>query len=508
LSFHYGSDSPEIKNPFKQEGLVYLINGLLILFIGILSIVTLRGQIVKSGLATGWFSLTISLILLTLGIHLIAQGWLRRSRFYVGRGVPTSLSKNISRSEIDTSESEVYYDSGQIEQMLMGRKNITFIEPVTLFDRIIYSLYPNLIFLPYSMRNFLHIMVKNTGYSLIAFLVYIIAVLSGTIGLTLLTQSSFSDWLGIALCLFLIVTWLGSPISLKEANQKSLTQGKNSQIAWVIALAVLVPAIGELLLRQGINIPQSPFNPLLALIIFFALISLAFITGLTLAKLRADLANPTTEVSEFKDHWQENIHPQDFFRSLDMELANIRYREIPNRVYRELNPSLHMEGSMDKGNFDGDTIQETQPIFENISYPDLLRKFRFYITIIGHSLVTLTAFLLFFNQGAIELNVNSLFLALFYPGVLWLFGTVILKSVHLYWGEMQFKSYLIQFRGEGTYTESKLSVGMAITDSTRSENTIVRTSYSPWLLLSQIVSSTQVKPGANSFSHARSLALH
>lgn len=81
-----------------------------------------------------------------------------------------------------------------------------------------------------------------------------------------------------------------------------------------------------------------------------------------------------------------------------------------------------------------------------------------------------------------------------------MFGMTLLTSTHLYWGEMQFKSYLIQFRGEGTYTESKLFVGMSITDSTRSENTIVRTSYSRWLLTTQIISSTQAKPEANSFS--------
>jgi len=42
---------------------------------------------------------------------------------------------------------------------------------------------------------------------------------------------------------------------------------------------------------------------------------------------------------------------------------------MPNRIYCEMKPELIMEGSMDKGSFTGDTIQETQPIYEEVKYP-------------------------------------------------------------------------------------------------------------------------------------------
>ncbi len=93
------------------------------------------------------------------------------------------------------------------------------------------------------------------------------------------------------------------------------------------------------------------------------------------------------------------------------------------------------------------------------------------------------------------MEVSQIFSGLFYSGMFWIFGTSLLTLTHLYWGEMQFISYLIQFQGEGTYSESKLSVGMAITDSTRSENTIVRTSYSAWFLAAKVVTSTQARSG-------------
>ncbi|KRG14058.1 hypothetical protein ACA29_06950, partial [Lederbergia galactosidilytica] len=192
MSFQYGSDSPEIKNPFKQEGLLFLLSGLMILSMGVLSIIMLRGQIVEKGLAAGWVNLVISLVLITGGIHFLAKGLFKISRFYVGRGVPASLAKNMARSEKHTKEPNTYYQSEEMEQMLMGRKNLTFHEPVTLFERMVYSLFPNFLFLPYSMRNYLNLLIRNVGFSLIAYFVYLIALLSGMVGLTLLTDSSFS----------------------------------------------------------------------------------------------------------------------------------------------------------------------------------------------------------------------------------------------------------------------------------------------------------------------------
>ncbi|MBP1971362.1 hypothetical protein J2Z83_003501 [Virgibacillus natechei] len=505
MAFHYGSDAPEIKNPFKQEGLLYLISGIIILIVGAISIINLREQIIENGVAAGWFSLAVSLLLLTGGVHFVTKGLIKISRFYVGRGVPASLSKNMARSEKHTKESDVYYNSQQIEQMMMGRKNLTFHEPVTLFDRMVYSIYPKFIFLPLSMRNYLHILVQNTGYSIIGLIVYFMALLSGTVGLTLLTESSFSDWLGIALCVFLLALWTAYPLTVNKATDKNSGSGKNSQLVWVIALAVLVPAIAELLLRQGFSFPEAPFNPTLALFSFFFIIIVVCAAGLALAHFRTKVADPVTEVSEFREHWQENVHPKDFFRALDMEMADLRYKEIPNRIYRELNPNLNMEGSMDKGSFSGDTIQEIQPIYEKVSYPPLLEKSRLGVAIVGHSFVILAAVLLFFiNQnGAGDVSTISLFNGIFYPVVLYVSGNSLLTFAHLYWGEMQFRSHLIQFQGEGTYSESKLSVGMAITDSTRSENTVVRTSYSSWFLVTEIVTSTQARSGVNTLDRPR-----
>ncbi|MCU6794174.1 hypothetical protein OB236_18885 [Paenibacillus sp. WQ 127069] len=504
MTFQYGSNDPQIKNPFKREGLLYLASGTIILLLGVLSLFALRNQMVETGQAAGWMNLVICLILLAGGVAYVTKGLMQIFRFYVGRGIPSSISRNVARSEKHVFEANLVYQPEELDQMLTGRKNITFREPSTLLDRMIYSIFPKMIFLPYSMRNFMHVLIQNTGYSLIALLFYWLALLSGSLGLTQLSQSSFSSWLGIGLSVGLLLLWLFNKLSAKHTNSFRLLGSKGS-IVWVIVLSILVPAAGELAIRQGIEFPDAPFHPVLHLIALYLIIPLLAAASIVLAKFRSELYEPMTEISEFREHWQENVHPKDFFRSLDMELANLRYKEFPNRVYRELSPNLNMEGSMDKGSFVGDTIQETQPVYEEIAYPPLFQQLRLYIAIAGHVLVVLSAVLLFFlNRQYIDgLVWSRLFDGIYFPLLLWIFGSAAQTLAHLYWAEMHFTSYLIHFQGEGTYTESKLSVGMAITDSTRSENTVVRTSFSPWLLVTRLVTSTQASSGSGNLAGPR-----
>ncbi|NLK87573.1 MAG: hypothetical protein GX279_08795 [Clostridiaceae bacterium] len=71
-------------------------------------------------------NLIISILLLGVGIRYFLSGLLKIFRFYVGRGIPASLSQNFAPSESLTNEPEVMYESKHLEQMLMGRKNPTF----------------------------------------------------------------------------------------------------------------------------------------------------------------------------------------------------------------------------------------------------------------------------------------------------------------------------------------------------------------------------------------------
>jgi hypothetical protein len=76
------------------------------------------------------------------------------------------------------------------------------------------------------------------------------------------------------------------------------------------------------------------------------------------------------------------------------------------------------------------------------------------------------------------------------PFLLLIFGTVISTIGNAFWAEMQFRSLLLELSIEGTYTESRLSTGNSIYDSTRSENVVVRSNITPWFLLSNLLTST------------------
>ncbi|MFT5758712.1 MAG: hypothetical protein ACI9LM_003460 [Alteromonadaceae bacterium] len=76
-------------------------------------------------------------------------------------------------------------------------------------------------------------------------------------------------------------------------------------------------------------------------------------------------------------------------------------------------------------------------------------------------------------------------------------------TAHLFFAEIQFESLLVYFKCEGTFTESKISTGTGIHDSTRSENTLVRSSITPWVIVSRIVSTTFAATGLKNLEHPR-----
>ena len=73
------------------------------------------------------------------------------------------------------------------------------------------------------------------------------------------------------------------------------------------------------------------------------------------------------------------------------------------------------------------------------------------------------------------------------------FARLLTTTAHLFFAEIQFESLLVYFKCEGTFTESKISTGTGIHDSTRSENTLVRSSITPWIIVSTTFAATGIK---------------
>jgi hypothetical protein len=112
--------------------------------------------------------------------------------------------------------------------------------------------------------------------------------------------------------------------------------------------------------------------------------------------------------------------------------------------------------------------------------------------VLGSFLGLLAFVILYFHVVNYEpdATLEQMFSAVFYPALLFLFSLIIGKTGHYFYSEILFSSHLVHFFADGTYSESRISTGMALYDSNRSENTVLRTAATPWLLVSKVYSST------------------
>ena len=516
MAFEYGSIDLGIRNPFKFEGAIRTVRGTLTSLIGLYCLLSVQNLVESGNKLEGWLALGIGILLLANGLAVLGRGISQIVRFFVGRGVPTSLAKNIAISEIHTTETGIAYSAQEIEQMLQGRKNLTFSEPEGWFVRLVYTILPNLLFLPYPYRNLIQHVSRGLVQTFMGFLCYILAWFSGTTGLTTIKGTPILDWLAILLTAYLLIIWwskCGPVIRALQVNKEVI--GTTTILFWV-TVAIMLPFGLGYFHHNIAALPSVPFSAV-GYIMLITSLSIA-VTGImgVLTYLRAQQVEPIAEVSELREHWQESIHPQEVFINFEnVVMANRRYRETPNRVYREFDASLIEEGSVDKGRFNGQIIQETQPVLRPTPIEPMLNLLRIGATIAGHLLLLLAVFWLYGaindlaaiggvnNDGQIlmqSLNAAGLLLT---TVILWLFGTALANYAHTFWAEMQFESLLVYFSCPGTYTESKLSTGTSIYDSTRSENTVIRSSMTPWVITSRIVSSCFSASGVRNLEYPR-----
>ena len=511
MSFEYGSETLGIKNPFRVEGLLFSIRGLIVAAMGAYLLFTVKGVVHGGSTVQAWGHMIVGLVLLAGGLTALGRGGFKTFRFFVGRSVPASLCKNLAQSESHMHEDRIAYKSKDIEQMLMGRKNLTFLEPEGWIGRLTYTVFPNLLFMPYPIRNITQRVIAGAIYTLFFFLLYGLAMFSGATGLLSISGTPVADWFAAALTVAMLVFWLKKSAPLSKTTVADTVEPANARwLAFMIAAAILAPfAMGWL---HGIYpLPPLPFSPFHWMVFTGLMVVLTAVFVVGLAVFRMQGARPLTNVSEYRDHWQENLHPMDIFRAFNMIMADFRYKEIPNRVYREFDPKLMIQGSEDKGDFRGDIIQETQPIHmqgqKNSKQFEILRLS---CAIAAQILFVLSAVWLFRAPGRLDaVHLDRLANVFLPPLIFCIFAVLLQKAAHLYWAEMHFKSFLVHFFAEGTYTESKLSTGMSIYDSNRSENPVVRSSLSPWILASEIVTCCFASTGRDNLeSHRYVMEMH
>jgi hypothetical protein len=545
MAFDYGSIDLGLKNPFKKEGLVTAIRGLLQAFFGIYLLIE-AVQRVKSDSLSGWILVLFGMLLLSFGIKALSLGIFATLRYFVGRNPPTSLARNFSKSDASYSQAEanyVAYQGETLEEMLMGRKNVTFVEPVGLLARLLHSLFPRLLFMPYPIRNMAQRVFGAWVKTLTAILAYGLIAFVSLFGFAGILGERLFPIYSVLLVLYLAFTWWGAGRSISRAPENRVESLGSGSLVKVIAGSILIPVLlamgaslsfgGE---TQAIDVLDTweafipEWHASYYVIGIFLTATLSCL--LLVMQLRARIAsvNPAAEVSELRENWQESVHPNEIFINLDnLVMANRRYKEVPNRVYRELDPKLQ-EQVDNKGGFKGELIQEVQPKVKNMNLGSTFSLARDLSLITGNLLFLLWAILTFYltyavidlaqftttlpagslksvidsGQAGAFLDHLSTPLHLLFLGLLSdVFARILANTAHLFYAEIQFESLLVYFKCEGTFSESKISTGTGIHDSTRSENILVRSSITPWIIVSRLVTTTFAATGMRNLEHPR-----
>ncbi|MBQ4798038.1 hypothetical protein J8L73_02610 [Pseudoalteromonas sp. MMG006] len=545
MAFDYGSIDLGLKNPFKLEGKVTALRGLIESIAGVSLLVIAAGS-VKEDATAGWILMIFGMLILAMGIRSLSSGIYAILKYFVGRNHPTSLAYNFSKSESSTAQEEkkeVAYSAQSLEEMLVGRKNSTFKEPNGFLSRLLHSLIPKLLFLPYPIRNIAQRLFGSWVSTLVALVAYALVAFVSLSGFTGEAGELAFPVYSAILMFYVLFSWRSSGKPISRNAEKNIEALGTGALAKIISLSFILPIIiglsmSWLMQEQHISksqidswleqLPSLHAGLYLVAIIVLATLSCALV--FVMIKARLNSVTPTAEVSELRENWQESVHPDEIFINLDnLVMANRRYKEVPNRVYRELDPKLQeqIEG---KGGFKGEMIQEIQPklhpmdLGKNFSLARLLALLSgnlLYIValtftvLFAYSLISIYHYVDATNINTLEQAFNSQHIIQFSEllmtsfhflliGILIkAFAQLLINNAHLFFAEMQFESLLVYFKCEGTFTESKISTGTGIHDSTRSENTLVRSSITPWIIVSRVISTTFAATGMKNLEHPR-----
>lgn len=554
MAYDFGSSGLGIKNPFKQEGFIRTFGGVITALIGLYSIFQTT-TIIEHDLTQAWVYAVVGLVLLVSGLGRAGRGIYFLFKFFVGRSVPSSLAYNWTPSESDNAKQEqksrsLAYKDTELESMLMGRKNITFQEPKGWMGRLVHSIFPKLIVLPYQFRNVLQEIVSVFVTTLVAFFAFGLTYFVSSSGLAGEAGHIIIPIFSLLLLIYLVGAWRSSANAVGITRVKTLQDAGAASLAKIIAFSILFPVVigfaYQFITKQFNNTDGverlfenvTVFSAWPSLLLLLALGALASALVVYMVLVRTKEANPLTEVSEFRENLQESVHPNDIFINIEnIVLANRRYNEIPNRTYRAFDPKLDEE-SQGKGAFSGELLIETQPEFKPVESASAFRTTRLISTILGQVMLVIAAILFFslseqvgavieFVKGVIanppsmrgsdnriisslqpvieqgSMIVVGLVSTLFMWQIISAIGRMLENFSNVFWAELQFESLLMYIKTEGTFSETKFSTGMSIHDSTRSENIVVKSSITPWIVSSRIKSSTFATAGSQNVEMPR-----
>lgn len=547
MAFEYGTQKLNIRNPFRFEGLVRSVRGLIIVAVGVYLLLQIQ-SLLSVDKTSAWLNLVVGALFVGGGLKALGGGLFQMMRFFVGRAAPASLAKNVAREAVAESEPTLYSPSS-LHNMMMSKSNPTFVEPKTWFARAVHSVFPNLIVTPWPIRNMAQTLAMKLTKSLVAILAFLVASLvlfmafSGTSGgetgsvvVSLLLQ--------FALFVYLAAVWvkLGNPLA--QSNMTRLHSMTSKGLALVVVGAIALPII----IAQGWLVfwdSQSPrtqleladmlpalepvfrTGSLLTLAILGAAITA--VVAVLLIKARISLVPIRTTSSEMNNSWRYDLHPRQIFTTLrDLVLMQKRQQELPNRIYQDQNDTG--DANRENEQFNGDLVAEIQPLVEDIAEPAILRWTRIAGTVTGQLLLLTGALLLWLTlervidhiamvetlkyaaKGLTGPQLIEQFLApvgstlaIGLASLLLLgFGRSLARICHLFWAEIFFKSNLFDLHCEGTVMRATHFRG-ADRHSASSEQDVFSFDATYFALATEAISSTFAVSGQHNLEQPRYL---
>lgn len=508
MPFEYGSQQVDIPNPFRFEGMAYTARAAVLIVLGLVALLSVRALVADGERAAGIAVMLGGLSLLGFGVFAAYRGLYKMFRFYVGRGQPADLAATVAAEQsvmpgARTGGATGYrgvYQPVELMNMLLGRKNPTFVEPEGWLPRLLHSLIANLIFLPYALRNDAGSRFAAAAHSVVILALLGLAWFSGVTGIVPMAGTPVMPWLVAVITALLLFIWLREALRPSGGNRRAMLRFTPLGLVVWAAVAILAP-FALVSLNGAQPLPELPFSPYPWFVLTLLIGGASAAYSLVLAIRRAPRDQPETSVTEYREHWQESVHPMDIFRAIEITLAKHRFQEIPNRVYVNDVPQLVAQGSQNKGEFDGRTVQEVQPRPIADRRGDALLQIGIAVGQVLMLGAGITVFAVLMQLTT--LTPPGLAQSLLAAVILWTAGRLIARTSTLYVSEIEFESDLIVFQATGTFSESRLATGMSIYDSTRSENTIVRSSLTPWLIVSRLHTSTLTVSGSANLEQPR-----
>src|SRR5437899_3411767 len=236
MAYDYGSSRIEVANPFRLEGALSAVRGVVMTILGLVLLLSLRQQVLEPGSAAGVVKLLGGIAILSGGLYAVGTGLFRVFRFYVGRGMPSDLADTGNLQHI-----RPVYPLKTLKDMLMSRINRTFIEPAGWLSRLLHSLVGNMLFLTPPLRNVAQAMFETGVVTLTVVLLFGLTLFSAATGLVPIRGTPVPSWIGwIFVATLFTVLWRNRPTLRRMADPKLVGGG---HLVPAIVLAILGPTI-------------------------------------------------------------------------------------------------------------------------------------------------------------------------------------------------------------------------------------------------------------------------